>query len=241
MGALFGCFALPKPTRFSRREKYLFPFPSYFMEIQKDTNSKGKLLCLFFFAHCLRNAEHHLNAAKTQAVSLQKQLAQTWQDTQPASEDKTLATAYVRSFWACVDKLRRLHDPPSGSTCLRKTWLAAGSYRKGSFCNKNTKRFVILTKKTAKEISGSIWIQTMIHWILDAQPDLQIPSIIETEYDANGGITSISACPFTNIHLAKLSKCYHRSVTVDYLAWLANMRWAGIPSKFQYQNPTPLL
>lgn len=90
-------------------------------EIQKDKNHKGKLLCLCFFAHHLRNAEHHLKAAKTQAVSLQKELAHTWQDTQPAFEDKTLATAYVKSFWACVDKVRGLHDPPSGSTCPRKT------------------------------------------------------------------------------------------------------------------------
>lgn len=72
---------------------------------------KGKVLCLFLFAHCLRNTEHHLTAAKAWAVSLQKELAQAQQDTQPAFEDKVLATACVKNMQACVEKLEHLVVP----------------------------------------------------------------------------------------------------------------------------------
>lgn len=45
---------------------------------------------------------------------------------------------------------------------------------------------------------------------------------------------------FTGIDLAKLSERYHKSVTVGYLACLANMsRDRGIPSEFQKQKPAP--
>lgn len=62
---------------------------------------KGKLFCLFLFAHCLRNTKHHLTAAKIWAVSHWKELSLAQQDTQPAMEDKTVVTAHHKSVQAC--------------------------------------------------------------------------------------------------------------------------------------------
>lgn len=62
---------------------------------------KGKLLCLFLFAHCLRNTKHHLTAAKIWAVSRRKEFSLAQQDTQPAMEDKTIVTARDTSMQAC--------------------------------------------------------------------------------------------------------------------------------------------
>lgn len=77
----------------------------------------------------------------------------------------------------------------------------------------------IETQKTGM-ILDLIQIQTMLCQIPE---NFLIPPVITMEYDTTRGMTGASTCSSMHTDLVKLSKCYHGSVTVDYLTWLANM------------------